>query len=100
MKSECSLRPLGDRIAVIRDEPAGKSKGGILLPDAAKETPRRGKAVAVGRGNYNRNGVLIPVMIEVGQTVLFIAYAGSDVKVDGQEYLVLNVVDCVAVLDD
>ncbi len=95
----CKLRPLGDRIAVIRDEPEGKSKGGILLPESAKETPKRGKVVAVGDGRLMEDGSRAAIEVAVGDTVVFMAYAGSDVKIDDQDYLVLAVADCVAVLD-
>jgi chaperonin GroES len=99
MRNECNITPLGDRVAVVREEPVGKSKGGILLPDVAKEQPKRGKVVAVGKGTRNRDGVWFAPEIDVGQTVAFLAYAGKDVKVDDKEYLVLNVADVVAVVE-
>ena len=100
MARQCRVRPLGDRIAVVRDEPEGKSKGGILLPDVAKESPKRGKVVAVGRGRRLDDGSYQAPDVAVGDSVVFMAYAGSDVKVDEDSYLVLAIQDCVAVLDD
>ena len=93
------LRPLGDRIAVIREEAPNKSAGGILYPDAAKEAPKRGKVVAVGKGSRMKDdGRYQAPDVKIGDTVLFTAYAGSEVKVDDKDYLVLAIQDCVAVL--
>lgn len=96
---KCEVRPLGDRVAVVREEPEGKSKGGILLPDVAKEKPKRGKVVSVGPGNRTKEGRYLELEVKVGDTVLFLAYAGSEVEVDGVEYLILSTADVVAVLE-
>jgi chaperonin GroES len=92
------LKPLGNRIAVKREEAEGKSKGGILLPDTAKEKPKRGVVVAVGLGKRTDDGVWVAPEIMIGDTVVFTAYAGSEVKVDEDDYLVLAVEDVLAVV--
>jgi len=92
------LRPLGDRLVV---KPAGReevSKGGIILPDTAKERPQEGTVLAVGKGRIGDDGKLIPMEIEAGNAILFAKYAGSEVKIDGEELIILSERDVLAIL--
>jgi chaperonin GroES len=95
---EVKLRPLGDRVLV---KPLGReetTKSGIVLPDTAKEKPQRGTIVAVGAGRLDDDGDRIPVDVEVGNEVLFAKYAGTEFKLDDEEYLILAEKDILAVL--
>lgn len=91
------LRPLGNKIVVKRDE-AEDRVGNILLPDSAKEKPKRGKVKAVGKGKRQDDGKLAPMYVEVGDTVLFSGYAGNEVEIDGETLLVMSEEDVLAVL--
>ncbi len=85
------IKPLGDRVLVQRlEEAEEKTAGGIIIPDTAKEKPQRGKVVAVGPGRMNEDGKLLPMNVKVGDEVLFGKYSGSDVKIDGVEYLIIK----------
>lgn len=95
-----SIKPLHDRVVVERTEADGKTAGGILLPDTAKEKPKRGTVIAVGPGRVLDTGVVRPVDLEKGDRVLFGEFAGSEIKLDGKEYLVLNENEVLAVLDE
>lgn len=92
------LRPLGDKIVVKRVEAEEKTSGGIVLPDTAKEKPQRGKVVSVGSGRTLDSGETAPLTVKVGDEVLFTSYAGTEVKVDGDELLVMDESDVLAVL--
>lgn len=92
------IRPLGDKLLVRRAEAATVSKGGILLPDSAKEKPKQGTVVAVGNGRIE-NGQRIPLDVKKGEVVLFSAYAGSDVNVDGESLLMLSEGDVFGVVE-
>lgn len=91
------LRPLHDRVIVKRLEEEKKSAGGIIIPDSAAEKPVRGEVVAVGDGKKTEDGKTIPVDVKKGDVVLFGKYSGSEVKVDGQELLVMREDDIMAV---
>ena len=92
-----AVKPLGDRVLVERiEEEIQKSAGGIIIPDTAKEKPQRGKVVAVGEGRKDDNGKRIAMDLEVGDMVIFGKYAGSEVKVDGNEYLIMHESDIIA----
>ena len=94
------IKPLGDRVVVKRIEEEPKTKGGIVLPDTAKEKPQQGVVLAVGPGKRaESSGEIIPVGIEVGQTVLYSKYGGTEVAVDGADVLVLNARDVLAVVE-
>ncbi len=94
------LRPLQDRIIVERIEEENTTAGGIIIPDTVtKEKPQEGKVVAVGKGKMTEDGKLIPMDVKVGDLVLFGKYAGSDVKVDGQEYLIMREDDILGVVE-
>lgn len=94
------LRPLQDRIIVERIEEETKTAGGIIIPDTvSKEKPQEGKVIAVGKGKVTEDGKLLPVDVKVGDRVLFGKYAGSDVKVDGKEYLIMREDDILGVIE-
>jgi len=94
-----SIRPLHDRIVVERMEEEELSPGGIVIPDAAKEKPSQGKVVAVGDGKILDNGQRQPMDVKVGDKILFGKYAGNEVKLDGNEYVVMREDDVMAVID-
>ena len=92
--------PLHDRLVVERIEQEQKSAGGIVIPDNAKEKPIRGKVIAVGKGKALDNGNIRALEIKVGQTVLFGKYAGTEVKIDNQDVLVLREDDVLAIIEE
>ncbi|MDR1045892.1 MAG: co-chaperone GroES [Candidatus Adiutrix sp.] len=85
-----NVRPLSDRVLVKRLEEEETTKGGIIIPDTAKEKPQQGKVVAIGEGKLLDNGTRITPAVKVGETVLFGKYAGTEIKLDGEEYLILR----------
>jgi chaperonin GroES len=93
-----SIRPLHDRVIIKRVEEETKTAGGIVLPGSAAEKPSQGTVIAIGTGKALDNGTVRPVDVKVGDKVLFGKYAGSEVKVDGEELIVLREEDIVAVL--
>ena len=93
------LRPLGDKILVKRVEAETKTKSGIVLPDSAKEKPKRGKVLAVGEGKRSDNGELSPVDVKKGDEVLFTSYAGTEIKLDGEEVMIMSEDDILAVVE-
>jgi chaperonin GroES len=93
------MRPLRDRILVERIEEAEQRIGGIIIPDTAKEKPQSGRVIAVGKGRINDNGQVFPPDVKEGETVLFGKYSGSEIKIDGQEYLILREEDVLGVLE-
>ncbi len=93
------LRPLGDKVVVKRVEAEERTSGGIVLPDTAKEKPQRGKVVSVGVGKLLDSGKRVAPSVRSGDQVLFTSYAGTEVKVDGDELLVMDESDILAVLE-
>ena len=93
------IRPLADKILIERLEAENKTKGGIVLPDTAKEKPRRGTVVALGQGRLLKNGQRADFQVKKGDTVLFSAYGGTEVKIDGKEHLIMEETDILAILD-
>jgi chaperonin GroES len=93
------FRPLGDRILIKRIKEEERTKGGIIIPDTAKEKPQEGKVVAVGKGKYSEEGKLIPIEVKAGDKILFGKYSGSEVKLDDKEYLILREDDVLAILE-
>ncbi len=93
------LKPLGDRIVVKVIEDTEQTSGGIFIPDSAKEKPQKGEVVAVGPGKTNDKGDREPMDVAVGQTVLYAKYAGTDVKMDGNEYKILSIKDALAIIE-
>jgi chaperonin GroES len=94
------IRPLQDRIVVKRIESESTTKGGIIIPDSAKEKPVQAKVVAVGNGKSLKDGKVRPVDVKVGDTVLFGKYSGSEIKLDGEEHVILREDDILAVFAD
>ena len=92
------IRPLNDRVLVLRIEEEEKTSGGIIIPDTAKEKPQEGKVIAVGSGKMSENGGRLPLDVKAGDRVLFGKYAGTEVKVEGKELLVMREDDILAVL--
>jgi chaperonin GroES len=94
------IRPLQDRVMVKRlENGVEKTKGGIIIPDTAKQKPEQGKIVAVGKGKVNDDGKLIPVGVKVGDTILFGKYSGSEVELDGEEHLIMREEDILGVVE-
>jgi chaperonin GroES len=91
-------RPLHDRLLVQRIEDSSPAKGGIIIPDTAKEKPQRGKVLAVGNGKILENGTKLALDVKVGDKILFGKYTGSEVKIDGEEVLILREDEVLAVL--
>jgi len=99
-KTRVAIRPLHDKILVERDEPEQTTAAGIILPESGKERPKTGTVVAVGDGALNtETGERIPMGISVGQRVIFTSYAGTDVKLGDDEYLIMNESDVLAIVD-
>ncbi len=94
-----SFRPLSDRILVERVEENDKTKGGIIIPDTAKEKPAEGKVVATGNGRMGEDGKLLPMDVKVGDRVLFSKYGGTEVKIDGVDYLIMRQDDVLGIVD-
>ena len=94
-----NVRPIADRIIVRRVEADQKTKGGIVLPDTAKEKPKEGKVVAVGPGKILDNGETSPMSLKEGDKVIFSSYAGTEVKIEGEDYLIMKEDDVLAVLE-
>lgn len=100
MATKFKIRPLGDRVVVEPLEAEEKTKGGIILPDTAKEKPQEGKVVAVGKGKVNDKGELIPMEVKVGDKVLYGKYAGTEVTVDDKQYIILREDDILAIVEE
>jgi chaperonin GroES len=94
------IRPLYDRIVVKRIEEKETKVGGLFIPDSAKEKPQEGEVVAVGQGKRNEDGKLIPLDVKAGDRILFGKYSGSDIKVDGQEYMIMREDEVLGILED
>ena len=93
------IRPLGDRILVKRIKEEEKTKGGLIIPDTAKEKPQEGKVVAVGKGKTTDEGKIIPLDVKAGDRILFGKYSGSEVKIEGEEHLILREDDILGVIE-
>jgi chaperonin GroES len=93
-----ALRPLHDRILVERIEEEEQKVGGIIIPDSAKEKPQQGKVIAVGAGKADKDGKRIPLDVQNGDTILFGKYSGQEIKVDGNEYLIMREDEVLAVV--
>ena len=93
------FRPLHDRVVVRRVEEDTKTKGGIIIPDTAQEKPMQGEVIAVGPGGRDENGKLIPIDVKVGETILFGKWSGTEVKLDGVEYLIMKESDIMGVIE-
>ncbi|MBK5101815.1 MAG: co-chaperone GroES [Desulfobacteraceae bacterium] len=93
------VRPLHDRVIVKRVEEEEKTKGGIIIPDTAKEKPIEGKIIAVGKGKVLDNGKQVPLEVKKGDRVLFAKYGGTDIKIDGEEHLIMREDDIIAIVE-
>ena len=93
-----NIRPLHDRILIKRIEEAETLRGGIIIPDSAKEKPQQGEVVAVGNGKMLENGQRVPLDVHAGDRILFGKYAGSEIKMDGEEYLILREDEVLGIL--
>ena len=93
------LRPLGDRILVKRVKEEERTKGGIIIPDTAKEKPQEGKVVAVGKGKHDDSGKLIPIEVKAGDKILFGKYSGSEFKLEGEDLLILREDDILGIIE-
>jgi chaperonin GroES len=94
-----TLKPLHDRILVQRVEEESKTKGGIIIPDTAKEKPAEGKVMAVGNGRLGEDGKVIPLEVKAGDRVLFGKYSGTEVKIEGEEYLIMREDDVLGIIE-
>jgi len=97
--AKTKLRPLNDKIVVKRLEAEEKTKGGIVLPDTAKEKPREGKVISVGAGKIGKDGARIPFSVKKDDKVIFNSYAGTEVKMDGEEFLIMSEDDVLAIVE-
>ena len=94
------IRPLQDRVIVRRIEDAvEKTKGGIIIPDTAKEKPQQGKVIAVGKGKRNEDGKVMPLDVKAGDRILFGKYSGSEIKLDGEEHLIVREEDILGIIE-
>ena len=93
------IRPLADKVLVQRIEAETKTAGGIVLPDTAKEKPQQGKVVSIGEGKILDDGTVRKLQVKKGDLVLFTSYAGTDVKIDGKEYLIMSESDIMAIIE-
>lgn len=99
MSKKIKIRPLYDRLIVKRLSEEAKTKGGIIIPDTAKEKPQEGEVIAVGNGKILDDGKKIPLEVKVGDRVLFSKYSGTEIKLDGEEYLIMTENDVQAIVD-
>ena len=93
------IRPLHDRIIVKRIEEEEKTKGGIIIPDSAKEKPLEGEVVAIGSGKIREDGSKQPMDVKVGDKILFAKYGGTDIKIDGEEHLIMREDDIMGIVE-
>ncbi len=97
-KTQVNIRPLSDRVLVQRVEAEEKTAGGILLPESAKEKPKEGRVIAVGEGKLLESGDRSKITVKVGDRVLFSSYAGTEIKYQGEEYLIMGENDLLAII--
>ncbi len=99
-KTKLKLQPLGDRLVVKREQAEGKTAGGIVLPDTAKDKPTRGSVVAIGDGKLLDNGTRGTLQVKVGDRVLFTSYAGENIEIGDEEYILMSESEVLAVIED
>lgn len=97
-KTNAKFRPLHDRVLVRRIEQDAKTKGGIIIPDTAKEKPMEGEIIAVGTGHVNDNGQVRPLDVKKGDTVIFSKWAGTEITIDGEELMVMKESDIIGIV--
>jgi chaperonin GroES len=93
------IRPLQDRVIVKRIEEEEKTKGGLIIPDTAKEKPQEGKVVSVGKGKLNEDGKIMPLDVKVNDRVLFGKYSGTEINIDGEEHLIMREEDILGIIE-
>jgi chaperonin GroES len=93
------IRPLQDRVIVRRLEEEEKTKGGIIIPDTAKEKPQEGKVIAVGKGKVTEEGKVIPLDVKPGDKILFGKYSGTEIKIEGEEHLIMREEDILGIIE-
>lgn len=93
------VRPLNDKLLIERAKAEDKTKGGIILPDSSKEKPKEGKIIALGQGRLSENGDRLKFQVKSGDRVLFKSYSGTDVKIDGKEYILMSEEDILAIVE-
>lgn len=93
------VRPLGDRVLVKPLEVEEKKKGGIIIPDTAKEKPQEGKVIAVGKGKITEEGKTLPLDVKVGDRILFGKYSGNEIKIDNEDYLIVKEEDILGIIE-
>lgn len=93
------IRPLQDRVIVKRIEEEEKTKGGIIIPDTAKEKPQEGRVIAVGKGKITEDGKVIPLDVKEGDRILFGKYAGTEIKIEGEEHLIMREEDILGIVE-
>jgi len=98
--SKMKIKPLADKVLIKRVEAENKTKGGIVLPDTAKEKPRRGKIVSVGDGKLLDDGSRSDIQVKIGDLVLFSSYGGTEIKINGDEYLIMEESEIMAILEN
>lgn len=98
-EKKLKIRPLQDRILIKRLEEEGKTKGGIIIPDTAKEKPQEGKVIAVGKGKVLEDGKVHPLDVKAGDKILFSKYSGTEVKIEGEEHLIIREDDILGVIE-
>jgi chaperonin GroES len=96
--ADFKIKPLGDRVIVKAKEAEETTKGGIILPDTAKEKPIEGTIVAVGEGKTTEDGKLVKLIVKVGDVVLYVKYSGTEIKIDGDEYLIMRESDIYGIV--
>jgi len=94
-----NIKPLNDRVLVLRIEEEDKTKGGLIIPDTAKEKPQEGKVIAVGPGKFDENGKRVPPEVKASDRILFGKYSGNEINIDGVEHLIMREDDILAVLE-
>jgi len=97
--TKVKIRPLGDRVVVKPMDKEKQERGGLIIPDTAKEKPQEGEIVAAGKGKTTEDGKLIPMDVKVGDKILYGKYSGTEIKMDGDEYLIMHQEDVLGVLD-
>lgn len=95
-----NIKPLNDRVLVLRTEEETRTAGGIIIPDSAKEKPQQGKVVAVGPGKADKDGKRTPLQVSAGDRILFSKYAGSEIKLDGVEHIIMREDDILGILSE
>jgi chaperonin GroES len=99
MAAKAGIRPLADRVLVQRVAEETKTKGGIIIPDSAKEKPQEGKVIAVGDGKVLDNGTTVKLSVKAGDRILFGKYSGTEIKLEGEEYLIMREEDILGILE-